>query len=114
MVHIVLGSLLYSRSTIQHTIMPMSQLVKSSSPAQSVCAQLNPYDHRYHCGKKISFCIHDKSILLLGHRGACMYLICSSTPQDAIALLIYELINYIHSFCSNKLLQIQYDITISI
>jgi hypothetical protein len=33
---------------------------------------LNPYGHLYHCGKKISFCIHDKSILLLGHMGACI------------------------------------------
>jgi hypothetical protein len=23
------------------------------------------------------------------------------SPQDAIAVLIYELINYVHSFCSN-------------
>jgi hypothetical protein len=29
-------------------------------------------------------------------------------------VLIYELINYIHSFCSNKLLQIQYGITASV
>jgi hypothetical protein len=31
---------------------------------------LNPYGHLYHCGKEISFCIHDKSILLLGHLAA--------------------------------------------
>lgn len=53
-------------------IMSMSQVVRySSSFLQSACAQLNPYGRRYHCGKEISFCIHDKSILLLGHRGAC-------------------------------------------
>ena len=52
-------------------IMPMSQVVKySSSFLQSACAELSPYGPRYHCGKEISFCIHDKSILLLGHRGA--------------------------------------------
>jgi hypothetical protein len=52
-------------------VMPMSQVVKySSSFLQSACVQLNPYGRRYHCGKKISFCIHDKSILLLGHLGA--------------------------------------------
>ena len=52
-------------------IMPMSQLVKySSSFSQSPCAQLNPYGRRHHCGKQILFCIHDKSILLLGHLGA--------------------------------------------
>lgn len=37
--------------------------------------------------------------------------VCILLPQDVIALLIYELINYVHSFCSNKSLQIQYDIT---
>ena len=52
-------------------IMPMSQVVKySSSFLQSACAELSPYGPRYHYGKEISFCIHDKSILLLGHLGA--------------------------------------------
>ena len=52
-------------------IIPMSQVVKYlSSFLQSACALLNPYGRRYHCGKEISFCIHDKSILLLGHLGA--------------------------------------------
>jgi hypothetical protein len=91
-------------------IIPMSQLGISSSPAQSTCVRLNLYGHRYHCEKKISFCIHDKSILLLGHMGACVYVSPPPTSQDTIALLIYELINYVHSFCSNKSLQIQYDL----
>jgi hypothetical protein len=52
-------------------VIPMSPVVKySSSFLQSAYARLNPYGRRYHCGKKISFCIHDKSILLLGHLGA--------------------------------------------
>lgn len=52
-------------------VMPMSQVVKySSSFLQSVCVRLNPYDLQHHCGKEISFCIRDKSILLLGHLGA--------------------------------------------
>ena len=71
-------------------------LVISSSPFQSAYARLNPYDRQHHCEKQIPYDIHGKSILLLGHRGACINLL-----QDAIALLIYELINYVHSFCSN-------------
>jgi hypothetical protein len=53
-------------------IMPMSQVVKypSSSFLQSAYARLNPYGRRHHYEKEISLCIHDKSILLLGHRGA--------------------------------------------
>jgi hypothetical protein len=52
--------------------MPMSQVVKypSSSFLQSACGQLNPYGRRHHYEKEISFCIHGKSILLLGHGGA--------------------------------------------
>ena len=82
--------------------MPMTHLVKSSSFVQSAYARLNPYDRQYHCEKKIPYDIRGKSILLLGHLGACMH----SPLQDVIALLIYELINYVHSFCSNKSLQI--------
>ena len=44
--------------------------MKSSSLSQSFCAPLNPYGRQYHCEKEILFCIHDKSILLLGHLGA--------------------------------------------
>jgi hypothetical protein len=33
------------------------------------CAQLNPYGDQYHYEKQMPFCIHDKSILLLGHLG---------------------------------------------
>jgi hypothetical protein len=33
------------------------------------CAQLNPYGGQYHYEKQMPFCIHDKSILLLGHLG---------------------------------------------
>jgi hypothetical protein len=52
-------------------IMSMSPLTKSSSsPFQSACVRLNPYDLQHHCEKQIPFCIHDKSILLLGHLGA--------------------------------------------
>jgi hypothetical protein len=71
-------------------------LVKSMSLFQPPCVRLNPHDHQHHCEKQILYDIHDKSTLLLGHLGA----LCNS-PQDAIALLIYEVINYIHSFCSN-------------
>jgi hypothetical protein len=52
-------------------ILPMSQLVKPASFFQSSCVLLNPYDRPHHCGKEISFCIHGKSILLLGHLDAC-------------------------------------------
>jgi hypothetical protein len=31
---------------------------------------LNHYGLQYRCGKQTSFCIRDKSILLLGHLGA--------------------------------------------
>jgi hypothetical protein len=34
---------------------------------------LNPYDRQYHCEKKIPYDIRGKSILLLGHLGACMH-----------------------------------------
>jgi hypothetical protein len=52
-------------------IMLRSPLVKYSlSFLQSVCVHLNPYDLQHHCGKEVSFCIRDKSILFLGHRGA--------------------------------------------
>ena len=52
-------------------VMSMSQVMKySSSFLQSACAQLNPYDRRYHYGKKIPYDIRGKSILLLGHLGA--------------------------------------------
>jgi hypothetical protein len=51
-------------------IMPMTQLVKSSSLFQSSCARLNPYDLQHHCEKEIPSCIHGTSILLLGHLGA--------------------------------------------
>jgi hypothetical protein len=66
---------LYDDEVLQHDndyfIMAMSQLVRyPSSFFQPACARLNPYGRRHHCGKEISFCIHDKSILLLGHRGA--------------------------------------------
>jgi hypothetical protein len=71
-------------------------LVRLVSLFQPSCVQLNPYDHQHHCEKQIPYDIHGKSILLLGHLGALCNL-----PQDAIALLIYELINYVHSFCSN-------------
>jgi len=50
--------------------MPMFPLAKSSLLFQSARARLNPYDRRYHCEKQIPFCIHGKSILLLGHLGA--------------------------------------------
>jgi hypothetical protein len=50
--------------------MPRFPLVKSSSPFQSSCARLNPYDRRCHCEKQIPYDIHDKSMLLLGHLGA--------------------------------------------
>ena len=55
-------------------IMPMSQVVKysSSSFLQSTCAQLNPYGRQYRCEKRTLSCIHDKSILLLGHPDACI------------------------------------------
>jgi hypothetical protein len=33
------------------------------------CAQLNPYGGQYYYEKQMPFCIHDKSILLLGHLG---------------------------------------------
>jgi hypothetical protein len=52
-------------------IMPKSQLVKPTLFFQSACAQLNPYGRPYRCGKGISSCIHDKSILLSGHPDAC-------------------------------------------
>jgi hypothetical protein len=55
---------------IYNIIMPMSPLAKSSLPFQSACVRLNPYGRRYHCEKQIPFCIHDKSILLLGRLGA--------------------------------------------
>jgi hypothetical protein len=35
---------------------------------------LNPYDRQHHCEKHIPYDIRGKSILLLGHLGACMYL----------------------------------------
>jgi hypothetical protein len=75
--------------------MPMSQVVKysSSSFLQSACARLNPYGRRHHYEKEISLCIHDKSILLLGHRGA----------YDMNAFSghwIYWLTNRVHSFSS--------------
>jgi hypothetical protein len=53
-------------------IMPQSQLVKPTLFFQSACARLNPYGRLHHCGKEISSCIHDKSILLLGHPDACI------------------------------------------
>jgi len=53
--------------------MPMTHLVKSSSFVQSAYARLNPYDRQYHCEKKIPYDIRGKSILLLGHLGACMH-----------------------------------------
>jgi hypothetical protein len=53
-------------------IMPKSQLVKPTLFFQSACARLNPYGRLHHCEKKISSCIHDKSILLLGHPDACI------------------------------------------
>ena len=52
-------------------IMLRSPLVKYSlSFLQSVYVRLNLHDLQHHCGKEISFCIRDKSILLLGHLGA--------------------------------------------
>jgi hypothetical protein len=77
----------------------MPELMKSS-PFQSSCARLNPYGLQHHCEKQIPFCIHDKSILLLGRLDALsVYLSFSLCAEDAIALL-YELINDLHSFCS--------------
>jgi hypothetical protein len=51
-------------------IMPVSPLAKSSSPFQLSCVLLNPCGRRHHYEKQILFCIHGKSILLLGHLGA--------------------------------------------
>ena len=50
--------------------MPVSPLAKSSLPFQLSCVLLNPYGRRHHYEKQILFCIHGKSILLLGHLGA--------------------------------------------
>jgi hypothetical protein len=51
--------------------MPMSPLAESlSAPFQLSYVLLSPYGPQYHCGKQTPFCIHDKSILLLGHLGA--------------------------------------------
>ena len=71
-------------------------LVKSMSLFQPPCVRLSRHDHQHHCEKQIPYDIHGKSTLLLDHLGA----LCNS-PQDAIALLICEVINYIHSFSSN-------------
>jgi hypothetical protein len=85
-------------------IMPMSQVVKySSSFLQSACARLNPYGRQHHCGKEIWFCIHDKSILLLGHRGA--------WNIDAfLGHRIYWLTNRVHSFSSINHFKFKYAI----
>ena len=48
----------------------MYPLVISSLPSQLDRVLLGPCDQQYHYEKQISFCIHDKSILLLGHLGA--------------------------------------------
>ncbi len=74
--------------------------MKSSSLFQLSCGRLNPYGHQHHCEKQIPSCIHDKSILLLGRLGACMYISLSLFAEVAIALL-YKLINDLDSFCSN-------------
>jgi hypothetical protein len=50
--------------------MPMSLLVKSSSPFQSSCGWLDPYGRQHRCEKQIPYDIHDKSMLLLDHLGA--------------------------------------------
>ena len=34
-----------------------------------ILCPVKPYGGQYHCEKQIPFCIHDKSILLLGHLG---------------------------------------------
>jgi len=58
--------------TYREGAMLMSQLMEpqSSSPFRLACVLLNYYGLQYHCGKQISFCIHDRSILLLGHLDA--------------------------------------------
>jgi hypothetical protein len=65
---------------------------------------------------KKNFILHSWQIHIAFRSYGCMYV--SNLPlhplQDAVVVLIYELINYIHSFCSNKLLQIQYGITASV
>ena len=81
----------------------MPELLKSSSSSffQSSCARLNPYGHQHHCEKQIPSCIHDKSILLLGHLGACVYYISLFLFAVDVIALLYKLINYLDSFCSN-------------
>jgi len=61
----------------------------SSSPFQPSCARLNPYDRQHHCEKQIPYDIHGKSILLLGHLGACMYL--SARCNSVVNLWIDQL-----------------------
>src|SRR5215212_9453793 len=79
------------------TFITQTSRVKSASFFQPACVRLNSYDLQHHCEKQTPCDIHDRSILLLGRQGALIYL----SSQDRIALLIYGLINYLDSFCSN-------------
>jgi hypothetical protein len=78
------------------TFIMQTPLVKSASFFQLVCARLNSCGHQHHYEKQRPYDIHGKSILLLGRQGACII-----SSQVRIALLIYGLINYVDSFCSN-------------
>ena len=106
-----------------------SASLKSSSPFQSSCVLLNAHDLQYRCEKQIPFCIHDKSILLLGHLDAYLSLCtsssssplfpfhccpsssssCSSSSSSTLALLcrrrnciIIGIDQWFSWFCSNK------------
>jgi hypothetical protein len=57
--------------TIHYYSIKKSQLLRRSSLfSQLTYDQLSPYDLQHRYEKDISSCIHDKSILLLGHLGA--------------------------------------------
>jgi hypothetical protein len=79
------------------TVITQTSLVKSASFFQPACVRLNSYGLQHHCEKQTPYDIHGRSILLLGRQDACVYI----SSQDRIALLIYGLINYLDSFCSN-------------
>jgi hypothetical protein len=73
-------------------------LVKPSLPSQLDHVLLDPCDHQCHCEKRISYCIHDKSILPLGHLGA----FSSRIKGVWLNYCIYKIANLLLSFYSNK------------
>lgn len=110
MVDIVLATLLCSSSnpTYDHANVPAREIIITCSislcPVESVWSSTSLW--------KKNFILHSWQIHIAFKSYGCMYVSnLLQLVQDAIVLLIYELINFIHSFCSNKSLQIQYDIT---